>query len=98
MSQASVAKQIGMAQPSFVKIEKGGDTTKWPDLARVLRSTVDYLRDGIGPEDFEHGNSTTPPRPITAFYNEDELEPGQYVYLPTVNMLLSAASTNRLTI
>ena len=94
-SQAGLARHVGIKQPSVngwvsgtTKAIKGDNLLK---AAAYLGVTPDWLATGKGPmRPEEKGNSTTPPRPITAFDNEDELPSGQYVYLPTVNLLLSA--------
>lgn len=57
-SQIAIAEQIGISQSALHKIEKGGGTTYWPQISKVLGASAEFLLYGnpddapIKPESF----------------------------------------------
>ncbi|MDW5417726.1 helix-turn-helix transcriptional regulator [Iodobacter sp. CM08] len=93
LTQGEVAKRAGVAQPTIALFESGRNksTNAVVALAEALQCNPLWLEQGKGPMT---GINTTSLRPIQVWDNEDELDPDIYVFIPSLDIKLSAGSGN----
>lgn len=89
-SQKDLADRAEMSQNSIAKIESGGETAKVVELSKALDVSPAHLKLGEGAR-ISYAASL---RPIAVWTNEDELPPEDYVFIPVLEVKLSAGNGN----
>ncbi|KMJ54922.1 hypothetical protein ACG97_01255 [Vogesella sp. EB] len=97
MTQAELAAKVPISQPGLQKIEAGGTTRKILEIAKALGLTAEQLSNGdvhlqkdpaSQPLTGSQGNAGI--RHITVWDNEDQLPQDEYIFLPAIDIKLSA--------
>ncbi|QBJ80537.1 S24 family peptidase [Aquitalea sp. USM4] len=92
LTQLQLAELSGISQNAIVKIEKGGDTAQVVELAKALDVSPAFLKLGDG-DAISYQASL---RPIALWDREDELDADQYVFIPALEIKLSAGPGNQI--
>jgi phage repressor protein C with HTH and peptisase S24 domain len=93
LTQGELAKLAGLKQSTIAGFESGKSksSNSVATIAAALQCNALWLEAGKGPMT---GAPTVSLRPIKAWDNEDELDPDVYVFIPSLDIKLSAGNGN----
>jgi phage repressor protein C with HTH and peptisase S24 domain len=89
-SQTDLAERAGISQNAVAKIEQGGNTSNVVELAKALDVSPAFLKLGEG----MRASYAASLRPIAIWENEDDLPQDKYIFIPALEIKLSAGNGN----